>query len=231
MELKGHKGDDRVIAAGIISTIKKIVTSSGESMLFVKVEDATNMVEFLIFPRLLKETASLWQEGQAIIVDGKISEKDAEIKLLVNRARALNILEPQKSVDDFKRMVLEGGPAKSGYRNGNGYDYSRKNKEADTSAPVKPAALNPLRIIFLQEIAADDLARLRQIFAHYPGNDEVYFRLTVNGKANIIKTAFKVINNLELQKKIEAEFPTVLKIAQWRSVRYGKNCLISKFLL
>jgi len=199
-ELKFHKGDDRVIAAGIIATIKKIITRSGESMLFVKIEDATNMVELLVFPRLLKETVALWQEGRAVIVDGKISEKDREIKLLVNRARLLDIAEPQKSVDDFKRLLLEGGPAKNGYRNGN-------------KPAAKEMVASPLRLIFLQEISADGLTKLRQIFALYPGQDEVYFRVTSDDKPKIIKTAFKVANNKDLKNKIETEFVGVLKIA------------------
>jgi DNA polymerase-3 subunit alpha len=94
-ELKAHKGDDRVIIGGIISSIKKIITRSGESMIFVKIEDATTAVELLIFPRLLKETSALWSAGQAVIIDGKVSEKDQEIKVLVNRACALDPLEPQ----------------------------------------------------------------------------------------------------------------------------------------
>lgn len=214
VELKFHKGDDRVIAAGIIATIKKIITRSGESMLFVKIEDATNMVELLVFPRLLKETVALWQEGQAVIVDSKISEKDTEIKLLVNRAHILNILEPQKSVDDFKRLVLEGGPAKNGYRNGNGYDYARQShKEPETKASMQNIVASPLRLIFLQEMSAVGLTKLRQIFALYPGQDEVYFRVTAGAKPKIIKTAFKVANNEELRNKIRTEFTDVLKIA------------------
>jgi len=213
-ELKFHKGDDRVIVAGIIATIKKIITRSGESMLFIKIEDATNMVELLVFPRLLKETVALWQEGRAVIVDGKISEKDTEIKLLVNRARLLDIAEPQKSVDDFKRLLLEGGPAKNGYRNGNGYDYSRKSQPGSAIKPtVKEIVASPLRLIFLQEISADGLTKLRQIFALYPGQDEVYFRITSDDKPKIIKTAFKVANNEDLKNKIKTEFLGVLKIA------------------
>ena len=212
-ELKFHKGDDRVIVAGIIATIKKIITRSGESMLFVKIEDATNMVELLVFPRLLKETVALWQEGQAIIVDGKISEKDTEIKLLVNRARLLNMSEPQKSVDDFKRLLLEGGPVKNSYRNGNGYNYTRPDRqESEIKAAIKKISASPLRLIFLQEMSAAGLTKLRQIFALYPGQDEVYFRVTSAETPKIIKTAFKVTNHEELQNKIRTEFADVLKI-------------------
>jgi len=210
IELKKHKGDDRVIVAGVISTIKKIITRSGESMLFVKVEDATNTVELLIFPRLYKETSDLWREGTTIITDGKISEKDQELKILVNRAQALNPLEPQKSVDNFKRILMEGGPVKN-----NNYQYSQKNQVATKKETVLPAVLpsNPLRLIFLKDLAAADLEELKKIFARYPGADEVYFRITDGGKARIIKTAFRVKNNEELKNDLQKYFLELIKIA------------------
>jgi len=210
IELKKHKGDDRVIVAGVISTIKKIITRSGESMLFVKVEDATNTVELLIFPRLYKETSDLWREGTTIITDGKISEKDQELKILVNRAQTLNPLEPQKSVDNFKRILMEGGPVKN-----NNYQYSQKNRVATKKETVLPAVLpsNPLRLIFLKDLAAADLEELKKIFARYPGADEVYFRITDGGKARIIKTAFRVKNNEELKNDLQKYFLELIKIA------------------
>jgi hypothetical protein len=189
-------------------------------MLFVKLEDATNTVELLIFPRLLKETPDLWVEGRAIITDSKLSEKDQEVKVLVNRAFLLNPLEAGKSVDDFKKLLLEGGPVKKSYRpggwNGRESGYNRIEPERKTTpapAAVKPAG-NPLRIIFLHDLAADNLMELRKIFSLYPGDSEVYFRLTEEGKAKIIKTAFRVDNNENLRIELKSKFLELIKIAE-----------------
>jgi DNA polymerase-3 subunit alpha len=219
-ELNKHKGDDRVIVAGIISTIKKIITRSGESMLFVKIEDALSVVELLVFPRLYKETTSLWREGQAIITDGKISEKDRELKVLVNRALILNSLEPQKSIDQFKRLLMEGGSIKNGYRNGNSYQNGHNynnglKKEIKPSPDAPPAAIstsNPLRIIFLKDLTADEQAELKKILIFYPGESEVYFKIVISGKAKIVKTAFLVKNSEELRNKLQSQFSEMIKI-------------------
>ncbi len=203
-QLGGHKGDDQIITAGIISTIKKIITRSGESMLFVKIEDATTTVEVLVFPRLLKETDSLWREGQALIIEGKISEKDSEIKILVNRVAALDINEPQRSIDDFKKLLLAAGPVKRNFKNGNGNGV--------VPQAIKPSP-QPLRLILLKEMDAQGLEELRRVFAGYPGSDEVYFRITVAGKNQIIKTAFKVSNNQGLRSELKQKFPDSIKPA------------------
>ena len=110
--LKGRRGDSSIVSAGVISTIKKILTKKGETMLFVKVEDSLMSVEFLVFPRTYKETESVWLPGQAVIVSGTISEKDSEVKFLVDKAMPLSYANTGESVDAFKKMMFNSPPAK-----------------------------------------------------------------------------------------------------------------------
>jgi DNA polymerase-3 subunit alpha len=216
-ELKYHKGDDRIIVAGIISVIKKITTRSGDPMLFVKIEDATTVVELLIFPRLLKETANLWIPGQAIIVDGKISEKDQEIKILVNRVAILNPLEPQKSVDVFKKLVLDTPPPKTYQRPYNG-NPAKSPASPKQSQPPVTVFLKPreqtLRLILTTDPTPPDMEKLRDIFKLYPGADEVRLRIIQGGKLKIIKTAFRIDNNPALQAKLLDKLGEIIRIAE-----------------
>ena len=230
-ELKFHKGDDRIIAAGIISNLKKILTRKGESMLFVKLEDASSVVELLIFPRLLKETPNLWVPGRAVIIDGKVSEKDQEIKVLVNRVRELIPTEIQKSVDDFKRLMLEGGPPKKSYRN----DYSNGQGYAGQSYPSRPAAPSPapkeaapqpnpsladressngsLRLIFLKTLTAADMSELQRIFISHPGDDYVFFRVEGEGQSGVAKMTCLINNGPSLRQELKG-FSAKIKIAE-----------------
>lgn len=98
-------------------------------MLFVKIEDALKSVELLIFPRLYKETTDLWLDGQAVILEGKVSEKDKEIKFLVNRAAPLDPEAPQKSVDNFKRLMLETASHKNNYQAKHAQLFAREKKK------------------------------------------------------------------------------------------------------
>ena len=210
-------------------------------MIFVKIEDATSSTEILVFPRLYKETVELWQEGRTIIIDGKASEKDSDLKILANRARVLDFNEPQKSIDDFKRLMLEspapignkyrGGAYQNGVSGGgNGHSgykspYAGQASSAASSkasvkteaAPEKPvitlAGPNSLRLVFLRDLSLNDLTELKRIFAAYPGEDEVYFRLIEAEKFKVIKTAFRVANNNELQQELEKNLAAVLKIS------------------
>ena len=78
-----------VRVAGVITKIKKIITSSQEPMLFVKIEDLSGNAEILVFPRVLKEFITIWQENKVILIEGRISEKDGEPKIITMRAKEL----------------------------------------------------------------------------------------------------------------------------------------------
>lgn len=71
-----------VKVGAIINTTKKILTRSGEPMMFISLEDLTGKIEALVFPRLFKKKQDILEENKIIIVRGKISTKDGDLKLL-----------------------------------------------------------------------------------------------------------------------------------------------------
>ncbi len=86
-ELKNKKtigGACRV--AGVIAKIRKILTKNGEPMLFAKIEDTDDSLEIVVFPEVLAKNPSLWQENNIIIIEGRLSRKDTEPKLICQGA-------------------------------------------------------------------------------------------------------------------------------------------------
>jgi len=80
----------KVRVGGVISKIKKIITKSGNPMLFVTLEDTKAKIEVLVFPRLLEQTATLWQENKPMIISGRLDDKDGNLKLLCEEVLPLN---------------------------------------------------------------------------------------------------------------------------------------------
>ena len=236
-DLGRYRSEDYVICAGVISYIKKIITRKNEAMLFVKIEDALSNIELLIFPSLLKETPLLWQEGRAIVCHGKISEKDQDLKLLVNKAALIDPLDPQHSIDDFKRLLLEYKPRPNFNRNGHAYGgenkvdaYPGQNngqarpsqatpsvgtkplRAASTSKSPAPTATAPLKLSLAPDFSANDLNDLKNILMAYPGGSPVYFRLTAGAKDKVIKTAFLVTDRSALRQDLVKRFRDELLI-------------------
>jgi len=224
VDLHRHKGADSVITAGIIGSIKKIITKKNESMLFVKIEDAVSSVELLIFPKLLKETLAIWQPGKAIICEGGVSEKDQDVKLLINQVVVLDSVSPQKSIDDFKKTMMafrerngNGNSWQKKYRNNNNNNnansYSSNANKIVSAAkePIK-AENPPFKIIFERDLSKEELQSLRELLIAHPGSSDTYFKVNQDGKDTIMKTGFKVNNSLELTNEISKSFSGALKI-------------------
>lgn len=86
--LEGKDGAKARIA-GVVARIKKIITKSGQPMMFVVLEDMSHSMEVLVFPKMLAKDPEIWVDGAKLIIDGTLSDKDGETKLLADAVRPL----------------------------------------------------------------------------------------------------------------------------------------------
>ena len=79
----------RIKIGGIINKIEKFNTKTGQSMLFVQIEDMTGRIEVIVFPNTLEQTATIWQEEKIILVSGRISDRDGNLKIICEDVKVL----------------------------------------------------------------------------------------------------------------------------------------------
>jgi len=79
----GHQ----VKIGGIINKVQKINTRTGQPMLFVTIEDMSGRIEALVFTNVLERTASVWQEDNIVLVSGRLSDRDGNLKILCDDAK------------------------------------------------------------------------------------------------------------------------------------------------
>ena len=87
---------------GIVITLQKILTRQKQTMYFAGFEDHTAKVELIIFPKVIEETANIWEIGKPLIVKGKISTKDGQVKVIVEKAL---ILEGSNMMNEDIKVV------------------------------------------------------------------------------------------------------------------------------
>lgn len=76
--------------AGLISKIQKVVTKTGQPMMFVKIEDfSPTPMEVIVFNSTLNKTQSVWEENRVVLVQGKISLRGDEPKMICDQAKIL----------------------------------------------------------------------------------------------------------------------------------------------
>ena len=81
----GHK----IKIGGIINRIKKINTKTGQPMLFVEIEDITGRIEAIVFPNVLEKTVDAWQEEKIVLINGRLSDRDGNLKILCDSVKVL----------------------------------------------------------------------------------------------------------------------------------------------
>ncbi len=74
----------RVRTAGLIRGVRHHLTKSNERMAFVTLEDMHGTLDVVVFPRLFKETADIWQENAVVLVEGKIDKRGDSVNLLAD---------------------------------------------------------------------------------------------------------------------------------------------------
>jgi len=84
-------GHDRqtVKITGLITKITKIMTKSGQPMLFVRLEDLSDNTEILVFHDTMIKKPEMWTEGLIIEVKGRLSRKDGEAKVICYEAKTI----------------------------------------------------------------------------------------------------------------------------------------------
>ncbi len=212
--LASHKSDSQVFVGGVITKIQKIITRSGEPMLFVRIEDNSGPLEILVFPSLLKENGLLWQEGKVVLVVGKLSDKDQDLKLLTNKAVELNI---ETASDEVRKFIQAGANSGNGRTWGDSkksFGYPSANPApASSLKPAKPAAApvkrksrlegDSLYIDLNGNLQPASLEKLKQALSANAGDKQVYFRLAAGAGERLVETDFKVDGSNVLIKALD----------------------------
>jgi len=140
-EVKVDKQRKDIKIGGIINSVQKIVTKNNENMMFALLEDSTDSIEIIIFPKIFREFESMLIKDTMVIVSGHLNHKDGQPKLLVEEIKTLDDftrrsknkdnpliikLESQPSSEQMNRLkdILKQNPGESAV-----YFYIKKGKK------------------------------------------------------------------------------------------------------
>lgn len=79
-----------VMTAGVIQNVRTTKTKTkAETMAFVQIEDEEGNVELVLFPRAYANFAGLLRKGTAVLVEGRVQNREDKISFLVERISRL----------------------------------------------------------------------------------------------------------------------------------------------
>lgn len=177
-----------VLVAGVITSVKQIITRTNEVMCFVMLEDTFGSLELLVFPSVLSENREIWQVDRIVVCNGRISDKDGEKKIIVNRAELLT--RDAIKADNGERFFSSFNS--NGFRNGFKTISSTSSKSANLG--------NKIVWINIGDNLDNSVAeRLRSTFSKYPGKYLVYIVVNNNGIKKKVRTHYRIDYNNEIQ--------------------------------
>jgi DNA polymerase-3 subunit alpha len=179
---------------GVISKVKKIFLKNQKTMLFATIEDINSNIELIVFPKILEETGSLWEEDKVILASGKISDKDGSFKLLVDSAKIINLEEMEQRA----RIIAT-------QKNNGTIIAPTQKKDAPKTPDEKPKITITLPATSNQET-------LKTLSAHFgkcdAGDTKIY--LKINGTK--LETPYCIKPSLDLENEIKKLIPgTILE--------------------
>lgn len=117
----GEDMDGRSLSVGgSVTDVRQITTKNGSKMAFVKIADATDEIELLVFPKVYERSADIWNRDNVVIVKGKLSTRDRrsdaradDWKILVDEARLVmaDEIADHNIQKNEKSTVSRQGPA------------------------------------------------------------------------------------------------------------------------
>jgi len=81
-----RKTNNRVRVAGIVSGIKRIISKNGQPILFVRIEDFDSSAEIVVFSDTLSKNPTIWRENNILVVEGQLSWRNDEPKIVCQSA-------------------------------------------------------------------------------------------------------------------------------------------------
>lgn len=101
-ELTEEMNNQTVKIGGIITNIQKVMTRTNQMMYFSWFEDSVSKTELIVFPKVIEEYPDLWVAGNVLLVRGKVSTKDNQIKVIVDKAIKL-----PENMEDVETQVVD----------------------------------------------------------------------------------------------------------------------------
>jgi len=157
-----------VIVAGMLASVRYLFTKDGRPFASAVLEDLDGRVEVMVWPKVYADTRDLWQEGNILLVEGKVRLRDERVQLNCDHVRCY-----QPEATEVETVITSQPDEAQGGAEG-------------VLADVVPAKSRRL-VISLSQTSDEEsdiayLQRLIDTIKDFPGQDEVSLRVTSEEK-------------------------------------------------
>ncbi len=168
-----------VVVAGMVVSVRYLFTRDRNQFASVMLEDLDGQVEVMVWPKIFADTEELWQEGNILLVEGKVKVREDRVQLGCEKVRSYQPAAPEEKAP--ASPPAEAAPVAE-----------------ETTASPEPARNRRLIISLRQTSDEDeDKARLHKLIAVlrvFPGWDEVKLSIA-NGEKIVNLKLYNIYTN------------------------------------
>jgi len=107
MELADAADGRKIVAAGMVVSVKSITTKQGKAMAFMELEDQIERCEVVLFPEVWRRCSGHVAKGALLALRATVQQQDEGFKLLADEVAPLSA----QSLAQLKRGLARGGRA------------------------------------------------------------------------------------------------------------------------
>ena len=80
VEITADLQDTQVRAAGLVKTVRRVVTRKGQIMAYAEMEDLTGDIDLVLFPKVYEQYRLLFQPDAVVVVEGKVDARSGNAR-------------------------------------------------------------------------------------------------------------------------------------------------------
>lgn len=82
-----------VVTAGMVESVRELLTKRGERMAFIVLSDKTDSIEMVAFPETYRAYRDLIQAGICLAVKGRLNSRNDELSIVIEKMRRLEVVQ------------------------------------------------------------------------------------------------------------------------------------------
>ena len=162
-QIDADQAGQTVVVAGMVASVRHLFTRDRRAFASAVLEDLDGRIEVMVWPKVYADTIDLWQEGNMLLVGGKVKLRNDQVQL---------------NCDSVHRYQPETAPG----------EEAAVTEPSEAPAAAEETVVSKRRLILtitqsgnkVSDIAS--LHRLNDALKDFPGQDEVNLRVISEGK-------------------------------------------------
>ncbi len=190
---KNHK------IAGVLNTLRTVITKSGTAMAYAELEDLTNRIALVIFPKVYDQFKFKIKEDQIFIIDGKLELRRGDLQFSVFDMKAV-------SLDTMVKNATEAGiydPHERVIRRSPKINFAKFSTPLSQAYHHLEVSTDKVLIKIPESFPPKQFTELKELLSRLPGELPVEIKLLEKGKPKLLKTKLAIFNSPENLQKIE----------------------------